>query len=350
MIVVDSKSDNVLAPGQLLSVFGAFFDDDCQVLFNGDAGTIDDVTDGCIVAVCPFILGSYSVTVVSAGRSYDVGVIDVRELADVPQEGALPAYRMRDWCYLVASFFPRGRAFDLRYDTREASAVSLSARLTGSVFGLLIWAVAYALSLVWGLMRMLVVALDPGHTQNLAEWENDYGLPLAGTVDLSDTARRSEVYRAACTPGGCTKPYFLKMLRLLGIDADVYEYYKDAAEFSVTTTEYTYDEDAGTTSWENVTYAYSFPSGADRNFYFKVNIHCSSVDISYLSCIGTCVSPLAEWRNFAVENLINKIKPAHCVAIFGYDDGVRRGYILDENGKRLTDENGRPLTYENHLW
>lgn len=351
MIFVKSKSENVLAPGQLLSVFGGFFDDGCSVLFNGEAGSNYDVVDDCITAVCPDKTGSYEVTVKdSSGKTFDLGTLVVTELNNLPQGDRPLRYRMRDFCAYIVGLMPRGNAFPLDFDGREEGEISEERPLKSSVFGKLIWAMAYAVNYGYKYIQSLFDAMDPTRTENLDEWERELGLPIDGIESVNDCARRAEVYRMACEKGGCTKPYFQKILNLMGISADIYEYWQDPSKFSVTTTEYTKDESTGKTSWERVTYTYEFPEGADKNFYWKINVHANELSVKYFTCESPCTDPLVEWRNLAMENLINRIKPAHTVAIFAYDDGIRGGYLLDSNGKRLTAADGRPLTYENHLW
>lgn len=352
MIYVKSKSVNVLAPGQLLSVFGGFFDDGCSVLFDGVAGSNYDVTDDCITVVCPERRGNYTVVVKdSSGKTFGVGSIAVVELNELPQNSRPLRYRMRDFCSMIVGLLPRGTAFPMDFDGREENEISPAAPLKSSMFGKLIWSMAFAVNYAYKYIQSLFDAMDPARTENLEEWEQDLGLPVKGIEPVNELARRSEVYRMACCQGGCTKPYFKKILNLMGIEADIYEYWKDPSKFSVTTTEYDKDEATGKTSWNKVTYSYEFPATADRNFYFKINVHASELNVKYFTCLSPCTDPLVEWRNMAMENMINTIKPAHTVAIFSYDDGVRMGYLLDEkNGKRLTNENGAPLTYTNRLW
>lgn len=332
---VQGMSNGVLAPGQQLTIWGGFFDDACQVLFNGVAGVIENVEDGSLVAVCPETLGDYTVDVKSGSTVVSAGSLRVVQLGETPLPARPKDYSLADLVSYVRGLFPRSAVLDFG---------------TSSNFGKFINGMARAVQYMWGVIAGLFRDLDPAHTTSFDDWEAELGLPVDGIVADGFDERRSEIYRVACTKGGATKPYFLKILRLMGYEAEISEYYKEPGKFTVSTLEYT-DNEGGTTSWQNKSYTYSFPAEADRNFYWQIRLKVPELKVGYADCeTGTCDSFLVSWEDYAMENIINAIKPAHTVAIFIYDDGVRMGYLLDENGKRLTDENGVPLTYTNHLW
>lgn len=331
MFYVQGISNGVLAPGQLLTIWGGCFDDGCQVLFGGSAGVMDSVEDGALVAVCPEFLGEYTVEVKKGSAVVSAGSLRVVNLSDTPLPGRPRDYSMDDFVSYVRGLFPRGNVLDLSQHSN---------------FGKFIWGLAYSVNYLWGKIKDLFADLDPAHVSSFAEWEADLGLPVEGIAVDGSAVRLAEIYRAACSKGGCTKPFMLKMLRLLGYEADIYEYYKDPAGFSITTLEYSEDGNSS----ESKTYSFEFPAGADKKFYWLIRLHVSDVSISYATCDSDCDSYLVDWMDRAVESVINSIKPAHTAVGFVYDDGVRSGYLLDEDGKRLVDENGKPLTYTNHLW
>lgn len=332
---VQGISSGVLAPGQQLTIWGGFFDDACQVLFNGVPGVVESVEDGTLAAVCPGAMGEYSVEVKKGSAVAYAGSLHVVKLGETPLYARPKDYSLGDLVSYVRGLFPRSAVLDLA---------------PSSNFGKFINGMARAVRYLWSVISDLFRDLDPAHTESFDAWEADLGLPVDGILVNGFDERRAEIYRVACTKGGATKPYILKILRLMGYEAEISEYYKDASDFTVHTLEYTDNAD-GTTSWQSVDYTYAFPEGADRKFYWRICLHVSDLKTACADCeTGTCESFLVTWEDYAMENVINAIKPAHTVAIFVYDDGVRMGYLLDENGKRLTDENGVPLTYTNHLW
>jgi len=326
---VQSISSGVLAPGQQLTIWGGFFVDACQVLFNGIAGVIEDVNDGAIVAVCPDELGDYSVQVKNGSKVIDAGTLRVVELSETPLPSRPREYALADFVSYVRGLFPRGNVLDLQ---------------PSSNFGKFIKGLALSVQYLWENLQSMFTAMDPAHTSNFDDWEDDLGLPVNGIIVNSFENRRREIYRVACTPGGCTKPYFKKVLRLMGYEADISEYYKDASDFTVTTLEYT-DNDDGTTSWQSKNYTYSFPETADRKFYWQIRLHVPDLKVGYADCEnGTCESFLVQWEDYVMENVINAIKPAHTVCIFIYDN-MNTCYLTDETRNILIDEYGDYLVY-----
>lgn len=305
-------SDTYRAPGQQVTVFGGFFDGSCKVFFDNDEAVILDYDEERIVAQVPFDYGVYSVKVQKGSQSVVLGELVVKELSKLPQH--LPKRYSEDSFFnYIVGMFPRGKAFALR---------------KSSNFGKLISVFAFVLFTVWESIRELLVQSSPSHTTSFDEWESDLGLPIDGIDAIAPEERLAEIYRVACLQAGDTIPYFYGILTLLGVEAEIYEYWKNPGEFS----------------------GYNFDPSDDKNFFWKVNVHADPDNFKTFVSGSSAGEALIEWTDTKLETLFNLIKPAHTRIVYGYDDGIMTGYLLDENGNHLTDEEGHRLYYTTKKW
>jgi len=304
-----------IATGQTLTIFGGLFDVDCSVYFGTTKAAIVDFDDEKIEAVVPIEKGDYHVTLDDGhGNVIDVDDVAVVELAETPRRNAPKEYSTDNFFNYVLSLFPRGNAF---------------AMWEGTNFSKLVNALSHAFKYTWDVIQNMTTAIDPTHTENLDDWEGELNLPIVGIYPDTFEGRRSEIYRAECTDGGCSKSFITKMLSLMGIEADVYEYTKDTDKFSVIV----------------------FPEGEDPRFYLLIIFHLHSEDFVQFRAGSACAGDyLIDFKQYKEEAVFDDIKQAHIKIIYGYDDGVTEGHLLTDDGKCLTDENGNRLTYNLKRW
>lgn len=302
---VKSLSNTVRAPGQMVTIFGGFFDYSCKVYFGNSEGTVFDYDDEKIVAVVPADIGNFVVKVKKGIKEIIAGTLYVKELKDT--DLLLPKnYSHGDFFEYVKGMFPRGRCFDLRKQSN---------------FGKLITSLSVLVLYIWDLIINYIVELSSSHTNSFDEWEDDLGLPIDGINADGESDRRSEIYRVDSLQAGDTVPYFQKILDLCGITADIYEYWKNPEMFE----------------------GYDFEPSDDKNFFWKIQIHYVSFDFVKRFVSGSVAgSHLMDWVNTKVETIFDFIKPAHTRVIYGYDDALGTTDLM-LNGERLS-LNGELLT------
>lgn len=280
---VQGLSSNVLAHGQRLTIWGGFFDESCQVLFDDVFfGRVENVGDDFIDVVAPLASGTYSIVIIKGSSYVMAGSIRVVQLNETPLPCGPKNYLFDDFVDYVRGLFPRGSVLDLS---------------ASSNFGRLGRVIARSVGYLWGVISQMYVEMDPTHTTSFETWEADLGLPVGGVVVNDFNDRRSEIWRVACCNGGCSVNYVWDILRRMGYAADVVEYYLHPEAFA----------------------DYNFPAGADRNFYWLVELPVDEVNMQYADCeTGDCESYLCVWGDKTVESVINAIKPAHSVVLFVY--------------------------------
>lgn len=297
MIFVNRKNYST-AVGLELTIFGGFFDDDCSVLFGSILGNVLDVNEDSIVVSVPESAGRYDLKVDDGhGNIVDVGSVNVSTLSDFECVGGPKNYKFKDFLGYVCGLLPKMSGVDVRVDFKDPNDVSVSNKVGGSVFGKLFWALAFAVSVVFEYIRELYAAINPVNTTNIDAWENELLLPIKGFNFTSTEKRKMEILRAACTEGGCCVGYFRKILRIIGVDAEIFEYWKNPEQFG----EIPVSED-------------------ERNFYWMIRISGGTPDVHTLKCTGKCNKPLRWWTDSAVRNLFEKIKPAHTRLLYAYSD------------------------------
>ena len=310
MVFVQGIVYKRIAPGQTLTIFGGFFDGGCSVYFGSTKADVVDYAEDRIECVAPIAIGSYKVTIHDGdGDVVDAGNVEVLALADTPKRNAPKVYGDEDFYEYVVSLLPRGNAF---------------AMWSGSNFRKLLSCLAFAFEYVWFTIRSMADAIDPMHTSNIDDWEDELHLPMVGNADKSEAKRRAEIYRVECTDGGCSKGYIKRLLALMDIKADVYEYTSDPDKFA----DYEFGED-------------------DPRYYFKVSFHLSEDDfVTFNAGESAAGDYLLEFSQYLQEAVFDEIKPSHTKVIYGYDDSVIKGYILGDDGTtRMVDDDGEAITF-----
>ena len=301
-----------VAVGQSVTIFGGLLDIGCHVYIGDEEASIVDFGEDFIEALAPLYEGDYDVRVTYGTTSVSAGRIHVSALAESPTRNVAKEYRDRDFDEYVRSLFPRGQAF---------------AMWKGSNLSRLITALAFAFAYVWNVILEMLKAIDPTHTENYDEWEKELALPVTGIDSQLAKDRLSEIYRAECLNGGCTKSFYRQLLFLMGIDADVYEYTIEPDKF------------------EGNTFR------GDPRYYFKIVFHVKSTDfVQFRAGESAAGDYLLDFTQYREEKVFESIKQSHTKLMFGYDDGIVTGYLKDNVGNQLTDNSGDPLTYERHKW
>jgi len=137
---------------------------------------------------------------------------------------------------------------------------------------------------------------DPRTTfELLTDWERVCGLP-DGCVGEQDglQARRAAVLGRLTSIGGQSIDYFESLAATIG--------------YTITITEYeVHDcEDDCDTQINEETWAYVF------------DVNAATTTVRELDCEDDCDTALAIWGNALLECMINRLKPAHTLAIFKY--------------------------------
>lgn len=307
MAFVQDVVYRIISPGQTLTIWGGFFDGNCEVYFGSKKASVIDYDEEKIEVLAPIELGEYKVTLDDGSKVIDVCDVSVVDLASTPQRNAPKDYTDNDFFNYVLSLLPRGNAIATRKD---------------SFFGKLLTAISTSVKYVWDTIRSMVVAVDPTHTENFNEWEGELNLPVIGIYPDTLQGRRAEIYRVECSNGGCSVEYIKKMLFLMGIDADVYEYTKNPEQFA--------SIDFG---------------GDDPRFYLRIVFHLQKEDFVQFRAGVSCAGDyLLDFTQYMEEAVFEQIKQAHIKIVYGYEEVVGN-YITDDFGIPLTDEHGTLLTY-----
>ena len=282
-VFVEELSDKVTSVGLTVTVYGGFFDAGCSVFFGDVEAPVRNFEDYAIEVIVPDIDdGEYDVSVVdSNGDSYEVGSVNVGEISDIGDFNFVKDYDEEDFEEFVIGMFPKGQVFDFE---------------KGSAFRKLSYAIALSLLYLWSLVRSMMKALDPMHTDNLDDWEADLGLPEAGLVIDEPEMRRREIWRLYGNEGGCCESYFVHLCALFKVSPNFYEYYKNPEEF------------------ENIEFGRD-----DPNFYFKIKSDVMLGEVEYMYCDGYCTDSLLDFGDTNYEKMLQRVKPSHTKLILEYE-------------------------------
>lgn len=172
-------------------------------------------------------------------------------------------------------------------------------RETGSTFALLVEALAAELARCDGRAAGLVEEADPRTTYELlADWERVCGLP-GPCSHLYETVqeRREAVVLAVTALGGASRAYFEEVAASLGVAATVEEFPPFRADYS----------SAGDPVAEHPDWAHTWmlrgPEVVVRPFR---------------AGRGVAGERLRTWGHARLECEINRLKPAHTLALFAY--------------------------------
>ncbi|MBE5528858.1 hypothetical protein A9J41_14040 [Laribacter hongkongensis] len=188
-----------------------------------------------------------------------------------------------DYAGQLAALLPLGPAW------KEAPGVD---RLLG--------AEAEALARVDRRSADLVRELDPRTTHELlGSWERQAGLPDECTVPGgSMAARRDALVAKLLGVGGQSRAYFIGLAEAFGYPGTT------ITEFRPFTCQSACDDSLDPDPWR---------------FVWRVNLPKSAA-IRQMDAESTCVDALAEWGDTTIECVINRLKPAHTLVQFAYQE------------------------------
>lgn len=304
MAFVVDAGFKIVSPGQTLTIWGGFFDARCSVYIGGKNAPVIEYDDAMIVVSVPSGYGAKDVVLNDGSKDIAVCQISVVELAQTPKRNAPKDYSENDFDVFTASLLPRGRALSME---------------NGSVFRKLLKSISTAFRYVWGVIRETTNGIDPTHTENLSEWESELNLPVLGINPKSDSGRRSEIYRIECLTHGNTISDIRNLLSLMGIDGDVYEFYRHPEKF--TGVEF-------------------FPD--DPNYFYKIEFKINPSDISQFCAGSGCAGDyLTDFQQYETEQVFRDTKPAHTKIVFGYVVNAVR--LVTDAGKVFVDDNNNQI-------
>lgn len=249
--------------------------------------------------------GTYTVRAVNGENASAVYRLVVVPLEKVPCRN-LPVRTDDDYRDALLGLFPRGFAWF---------------KGKGGNWWKLVSAFAVAFCIVYETLRQHVRESSPLGTTSFDIWERELGLPRKGLEFSDDAGRRSEIYRIARRPGGCTVPYFEGIAALFGKSVEIFEYWKDPEPFA----EVNFGDD-------------------DPNFYWAVKMDIARSDMHVCTCNDTCNDYLRWWWDDRLEAMFELIKPAHTKLVFLYGTGRN---LLAESGDGILAETGETLMTEN---
>lgn len=286
MAFVTDYNNRIIAPGQTFTIFGGFFDGNCSVTLNGENSTIVDYDEDKIEVLAPVGLGDYEVKLIDGDNiQFNVGMIAVVALADTPRRNAPKDYTEEEFFSYTTSLLPRGNAFAL---------------WKGSVFRKLMTAVSGAFKYTWDTIKEMIDAVDPTHTENLGDWEEELNLPVLGIYPSDDAGRRAEVYRVECLNGGCSVDYWRQILGLMGIYADIWEFTKNPEKFN--------GVDFG---------------NDDPRFFSKIDFFLEDYEFkTFEAGVSSAGDYLLDFPLYAEQKVFNNIKLSHTKIVFGYNKNV----------------------------
>lgn len=308
MAFVTDYNNRIIAPGQTFTIFGGFFDGNCSVTLNGDDATIVDYDEDMIEVLAPVELGDYEVKLIDGdGLQFNVGRIAVVALADTPRRNAPKDYTEEDFFSYTTSLLPRGNAFAL---------------WKGSVFRKLMTAVSGAFKYTWDTIKELMNAVDPTHTENLGDWEEELNLPVLGIYPVDDAGRGAEIYRVECLNGGCSVDYWRQILGLMKIYADVWEFTKNPEKFN--------GVDFG---------------NDDPRFFSKIDFYLEDYEFkTFEAGVSSAGDYLLDFPLHAEQKVFNDIKLSHTKIVFGYN---KNEVVVGSRGYKFKKIGGLIWTTEN---
>ena len=287
--VVRNVSADKLANGGTVIVYGAGFSHALKAWFDESPAVILDYDETELSVTAPENPGIYSLYIgteysdrISAGRVEVVQDVSCKRIILPPTHSP---EEVRD---AMLGLLPRGIAWYKGAD---------------GVFARLMYGLAFVVAMLYERMASLVLESSPTHTEMFEEWERELSLPEPGVDIGNEVARRREIYRKACRNGGCTLRYFKSIAALYGIEADIYEYWKDPGEFSGLSTE---------VNRPGLYWMFRMRSGVPTVTIMRCG---DDADCSGNARAG---NRIRSWGNPDFSSFIEKIKPAHTVCLYAY--------------------------------
>jgi len=306
MIYVESTSSKVVCSGLTFTVFGGFFDSGCFVKFGDVVAVVESFTHDRLTVVVPDVAGDFQCSVVDgSGFSVNLGNVKIGSPADVPVYNFVRDYGQDDFEDFIEGLFPKGVLFDFS---------------DGTVLKKIVAAIAAALLYLWGFCVAVLKALNPLHTDNFDEWERELGLPEIGVVTANSDERRREIYRTGFAFGGCSINFYKRILSLMKVDADIFEYLYNPEKF------------------EGVDFG-----DDDPNFYMMIRFRVPLLAYEYFRAgASTAGDLLLDFSNYSVESVFERIKQAHIKMIYSYLT-PRNMVIVTSSGAAIVTSNGERL-------
>jgi len=274
-----------------------------------------DVDEEKIVFMAP-ACGSYQLKILNGTDSLEGLELSVVSRSCIPVN-KLPSRNLNDFALMLKGLLPRGFAWNFKWTNGSYK----------TNWQKLLESVAAGIKVAFDDISKMLVELSPAVTSDVSRWFDELGLPING-VTLGDYRNKNaEIYRITRSRCGCTVPYFKSVMKIFGIDIEVYEYWKNPEEFG----------------------SYDFGS-EDPNSFVLIRFHVHEKDVEGATCSGTCNEALGNGNMFFGECVLNSVKPAHVKFIYAYDNGVRYGDIVDSENKAITDDSGKSISYKSYLW
>ena len=210
-----------------------------------------------------------------------------------------------DYLAMLRGLMPRGAAW------RGEAGTVLAAMLEAS---------AEELVRLDGAARLLMDESNPRTAVDaLADWERTLGLPdeCGGTADTL-TERRAQVLLKLVRPVGQDMPFFEALAASMGYPATVEEFRPFAADESGAE-DYLNDAPGGAVVDRSASPATFQPSQYHGwLFVFRLNVAEAYPARWFQADSSGAEDRLATWGNSEFECAINRAKPAHTIALFGY--------------------------------
>lgn len=277
------------------TLWGVGFSSNCKVKFSGSTDVKDlvDVDGNSLVFKAPKSAGTYSLYVEDdEGIKSNYISLIVLQRESMPVNN-IPGRDKNDFALMLKGLLPRGFMWDFKWSSVDSQKTNWQKLLES---------IAAGISNVWGEMLVpLVKNSSPAITGALVEWESELGLPrkgiqYTGNAEQVLNERKDEIYRISRCRGGCTIPLIKHIIDLFGLNAEVYEYFKNPEVFP---------------QWvKNL--------GEDAYMYSMIKI-TGGVDVSEFDCDSSCEDYLSFWWNQNFENTIEFDKLAHTKFIFVYE-------------------------------
>lgn len=215
-----------------------------------------------------------------------------------------------DYLAMLQALLPRGAAW-----VREPDAV-LTRLLAASAEEL-----ARLDSMAW---RLLDETNPQTAIDSLEDWERLLGLPDECGLKAETLAdRRVQVIRKLVRPVGQDIPFFEALAASMGYDAAVEEFRPFTADESGAD-EYLNDAPGGGTADASAVPATFTPSEYNGwLFVFRLNVADEFPIRWFLAESSGAEDSLAAWGNSVFECVINRVRPAHTIVLFGY--GAKQG-------------------------
>ena len=311
MIFVTEISSKVLTPGIEFTVFGGFFDSLCKVTFGGhdevETEVVSFAEDYITIIVPDLPYGDYRVMIEDgSGDVTRLGFVTIGDFDSVTPYDYSRNYGNDDFEDLIEGLFPKGQLFDFE---------------NGSVWRRFILGISLSILYLWNLVRSYIKAESPFQTDNIDDWERELGLPELGITPISENERRREIYRVGFSGGGCSINFYKKILKLMNLDADIYEYLYNPEKF------------------EDVPFGNEDNPASFIMIRFKVEID----DFDYFRAgVSVAGDRVMDFDNLQVESVFNKIKQSHIKIIFTYVAPIVN-YLVTDDDKYLVTNDGRRI-------